>query len=147
MIIRKLVVLIGVITVLVGAVQIALPRKVEGLIHTALTSSWIYAFAALVLLAGIILVTAAGLKQVRISRLILLIGLLSLLAGIFLFAAPAFAKDIVDAFLFKRADSYRVMAIAGSGLLRIIFGALIVYSASRPPAPRTPRLGSIVPLA
>jgi hypothetical protein len=144
---RRLVVLIGIIAVIVGISQIIITHRVEVMTKHYIAGSSIYLLAAVSLLFGIILAWAGATRHVRLFRLILVIGVLMIIAGLFIGILPGMSRELIYTFYFNKPESTRKIIAWAGGLIRILLGTIIIYAGMHPPIPRTPRLGSIVPLA
>lgn len=142
MVIRRIVFALGLLAVIVGLSQTAFPSWWIGVspklvASTALCVGW-GLFAGIV---GVALIVAALRRLVGLGLFVLILGGLMLAGGVTFVVHPAFARDIVGAFVVNPAPSLRIAITFGAGVVRVILGALLLFAYYRPPGDGAQRQG------
>lgn len=141
MIVKLVLAIIGIITLVAGVLQILMPHRVWLAVEKI--AVWpsgqpvpasIYVMGAVAIALGLFLLYV-GIRRLAIAAwLIWLVGLLMLLAGLFMVIAPETFRDAVRLGFYARPEDTKLALSYIGGTIRIVIGLVMLVAAlARPP--------------
>ena len=131
MVLRRIVLLIGVLVLILGLSQVVAAQWWLRVMPSILTLPSLRINGVVDLMMGIALLAAAARREVSLRIFLLILGVLSLLGGVAMLACPAAMREAVNSFFLSRPHSSQLTMTMVSGVVRAIVGALLIYSASK----------------
>lgn len=138
MILRRVVMVIGLVVVLVGLTEIIIPAQMLDFTDMLMRPVVIRLLSVVELALGVILIVAALKRLVRLRTFVLILGIYLAVLSVVLFAAPYFLIDMVNAILLYRPHGVQMTVLWASGLLRIALGGALLWAVDRTPRPSEP---------
>jgi len=138
MILRRVVMVIGLVVVLVGLTEIIIPAQMLDFTDMLMRPVVIRLLSVVELALGVILIVAALKRLVRLRTFVMILGVYLAVLSAVLFAAPYFLIDMVNAILLYRPHGVQMTVLWASGLLRIALGGALLWATARPPRPGEP---------
>ena len=137
MVIKKIILIIGILVVLVGLSQVLFASWWLAVYPSFLVTGWLAAFGIFAIILGCIMLIAAVEKLVLLRGLFFVLGAIILGVGIIAVLSPSFMCDLGNALVVKRSQGVQMVEIRGAGVLRMILGALIIYAVVKAPVAET----------
>ena len=143
MALRKIILVLAVLVILIGASQLVLMSWWPNVLRafTNLVALRLLGLVGLFMGGAILLGAVQRLVGLRLFMSIL--GFYALASGFILLANPGLMRDLIYAIFLNRGSAFRVMILLFGGTIRIVIGAAMLYAVYRPPvqnqAPMTPQ--------
>ncbi len=135
MIIRRIVGILGLVILLVGLMEIALPVFSVSLTRSLAHPLALRVTGAVGLVIGVILLIAWAKRLVGLRLFMLILGIYVVVAGLVTLSGPELVRDLIYALLLRRGPGFQLMILWISGTVRIALGCAVMYAALRPPQP------------
>lgn len=132
-IMRRSVVLIGLLVVLAGLTEIILPEWSIFLAHGLFRVVPIVIAGIVGLVIGLVLLAAASRRLVGLRLFVMVVGGVAIALGLVAIAEPGLVKDLGYALLLRRSWGFQLAVLWTTGILRILLGGALVYAAMKPP--------------
>jgi uncharacterized protein YjeT (DUF2065 family) len=139
MVARIILAIIGLIAMIVGVAQIVAPDAVLNLWRPLLIGDpfaapprTLYIMGVVPLIIGLFLLYIGIRRLVQLSWLVILVGALSLIAGLFALISPSLFRDVVNSLIYAQPEQTKLTLNYVSGAIRIIIGLIFLIIAFRP---------------
>ena len=129
MILRKLVLLIGLIILALGLSQVIFAHWWARVALELVSAPTIYYFVAFAFAAGIIFVAAGWKKQVMFRWFFIVLGVILLFFSVWIMVEPGMWGALTRTMITNRPEAGRVAVVMAAGLIRALIGMFIIYAA------------------
>ena len=130
---RKIVAILGAIAVVAGVFDIVRPQLTLAAAQAVTKSDYMSAMGLLAIFIGLALALAGLRHEVRIPLFVTIVGGVAIIFGAMFFVHPQTIRRLLDTLWFDRGDTLRNVITVTRGIVRVIVGVLLLYSALVPP--------------
>jgi len=140
MIVKRIILVIGVLSALVGLTQLAFVFWWLEVFRYILFSftGWLPAIGVLAIIIGCVMLIAAAERLVLLRGLFVVLGIIELLVGILAALNPTMMRDLAQALVLNRQAAFQVFEVWAGGAVRVIIGGLLIYAVVRAPVSQRP---------
>ena len=131
MALRTVVSIVGVLIALIGLSQVAATAWWVRILPSIMGQPEVRVYGVVLLAIGAVLALAALRRLVALRLFVLVLGLWVVLSGAALLVSPGAMQHTVYAQFLSRPHGTQMAVICVSGLIRVLIGGLLVYSATR----------------
>ena len=131
MVLRRIVLLIGVLVLILGLSQVVAAQWWLRVMPSILTLPSLRINGVVDLMMGIALLAAAARREVSLRIFVLILGVLMLVDGVAMLAWPAAMREAVNSLFLSLPHSFQLTMTMVHGVVWGIVGALLIYSASK----------------
>lgn len=138
MIVRRIILVIGVLTALVGLTQLAFTSWWLQAFGYILVTGWLPALGVLAIVIGCVMLIAAVERLVLLRGLFVVLGIIELVVGILVALNPTMIRELAQALVLNRQPGFQVFEVWIGGAVRVIIGGLLIYAVVRAPVLERP---------